>query len=56
MEGSEKAGKAIWSNFRLLTAKAADETKEYFQNLSTSLPVELHIEPKRRRITWWNSG
>ncbi|KNE94859.1 hypothetical protein PSTG_11764 [Puccinia striiformis f. sp. tritici PST-78] len=34
MEGSEKAGKAIWSNFRLLTAKAADETKEYFQNLS----------------------
>ncbi|KAI9611991.1 hypothetical protein H4Q26_008081 [Puccinia striiformis f. sp. tritici PST-130] len=40
MEGSEKAGKAIWSNFRLLTTKAADETKEYFQNLSTSLPVE----------------
>ncbi|KAI9611992.1 hypothetical protein H4Q26_008082 [Puccinia striiformis f. sp. tritici PST-130] len=37
MEGSEKAGKAIWSNFRLLTAKAADETKEYFQNLTASL-------------------
>ncbi|KAH9458496.1 hypothetical protein MJO29_005597 [Puccinia striiformis f. sp. tritici] len=42
MECSEKAGKAIWQNFKLCAGKVADETKEYLQNLSTSSSVETN--------------